>query len=73
MPNTTPDPDDQADDAAGEAASEEEAAREKRAEELYEEAEAEESDPVTRREALEGELEDEGLSDEGEELGEHIE
>jgi len=28
---------------------------------------------VTRREAVEGELEEEGLADEGEELGEHIE
>jgi hypothetical protein len=30
-------------------------------------------DPVTRREAIEGELEDEGLSKEGESLGEHVE
>jgi hypothetical protein len=30
-------------------------------------------DPVTYREALEGELEDEGLSEEGGEIGEHIE
>ncbi|MFO7279968.1 MAG: hypothetical protein C0P77_006130 [Thermoanaerobacterales bacterium] len=44
-----------------------------RAEEIYEEVAAENPDPVTRREAVEGELEEEGLADEGEELGEHIE
>ena len=55
-----PDPDDEA------------TARE-RAEEIYEEVGAENPDPVTRREAVEGELEEEGLSDEGGLLGEHIE
>jgi hypothetical protein len=44
-----------------------------RAEEIYEEVGAENPDPITRREAIEGELEEEGLSDEGSELGEHIE
>ena len=44
-----------------------------RAREIYEEVGAENPDPITRREAVEGELEDEGLSEEGEELGEHIE
>jgi hypothetical protein len=44
-----------------------------RAEEIYEEVGAENPDPVTRREAIEGELEEEGLSDEGGLLGEHIE
>jgi hypothetical protein len=44
-----------------------------RAEEIYEEVGAENPDPITRREAIEGELEEEGLSDEGAELGEHNE
>jgi hypothetical protein len=44
-----------------------------RAEEIYDEVGAENPDPITRREAIEGELEDEGLSDEGGELGEHNE
>jgi hypothetical protein len=44
-----------------------------RAEEIYEEVGAANPDPITRREAIEGELEDEGLSDEGGELGENIE
>jgi hypothetical protein len=44
-----------------------------RAREIYEEVGADDPDPVTRREAVEGELEDEGLSEAGEELGEHIE
>ena len=44
-----------------------------RAEEIYEEVEIENPDPITRREVVEGELEDEGLSDEGAELGEHLE
>ncbi len=44
-----------------------------RAEEIYEEVGTENPDPITRREAIEGELEDEGLSDEGAELGEHDE
>lgn len=44
-----------------------------RAEEIYEEVGADNPDPVTRREAIEGELEEEGLSDEGDTLGEHNE
>ena len=44
-----------------------------RAEEIYDEVGAENPDPITRREAIEGELDEEGLSDEGGELGEHIE
>jgi hypothetical protein len=87
MPNTTPHPDDADDpddttddhgttDTAGtsrDAPGDDEARRQERAEDLYEAAEADETDPITRREALEGELEEEGLSDEGEGLGEHIE
>jgi len=46
--------------------------RKQRAEEIAAEV-RENPDPVTRREAIEGELEDEGLSDEGESLGEHVE
>jgi hypothetical protein len=42
-----------------------------RAEEIYEEVGAENPDPETRREAIEGELEDEGLSEAGGSLGEH--
>jgi hypothetical protein len=45
---------------------------EERAEELAQEAAEENPDPITYREVLEGELEDEGLSDEGREIGEHI-
>jgi hypothetical protein len=45
---------------------------EERAEELAQEAAEENTDPITYREVLEGELEDEGLSDEGREIGEHI-
>lgn len=41
-----------------------EAAREARAEELAEEVVEENPDPITRREALEQALEDEGLEDE---------
>jgi hypothetical protein len=44
-----------------------------RAREIYAEAGGDDPDPVTRREAVEGELEDEGLSEAGEELGEHNE
>ena len=44
--------------------------RRERAEEIYEEVAAENPDLITRREAIEGELEDEGLSGEGSELGE---
>jgi len=47
--------------------------RQERAEAIAEEVAAENPDPVTRREAIEQVLEDEGLSDEGETLGEHIE
>ncbi|HZA79402.1 MAG TPA: hypothetical protein VE623_23745 [Acidimicrobiales bacterium] len=46
---------------------------EERAEEIAEEVAEENPDPVTYREALEGELEDEGLSEEGGQIGEHIE
>ena len=63
------DPSSPTDDAPSEPA---ETPRE-RAEEIYEEVGAENPDPVTRREAIEGELEDEGLSDEGGDLGEHVE
>jgi hypothetical protein len=42
-----------------------------RAEEIAEEVGAENPDPITRREAIELELEDEGLSDEGGTIGEH--
>ena len=45
---------------------------EERAEELAQEAEEENPDPITYREVLEGELEEEGLSEEGGEIGEHI-
>jgi hypothetical protein len=45
---------------------------EERAEELAHEAAEENPDPITYREVLEGELEDEGLSEEGGEIGEHI-
>lgn len=44
---------------------------ERRAERIYHEVGAENPDPVTRREAIEGELEDEGLSEAGRHLGEH--
>jgi len=42
-----------------------------RAMEIAEEVGAENPDPITRREAIELELEDEGLSEEGAEIGEH--
>jgi hypothetical protein len=42
-----------------------------RAEEIVEEVGAENPDPITRREAIELELEDEGLSDEGGTISEH--
>jgi len=45
---------------------------EERAEELAHDAAEENPDPITYREVLEGELEEEGLSDEGSEIGEHI-
>jgi hypothetical protein len=64
---------DEADDADRSESVDDETRREERAEQLYEEAEEADVDPVTRREALELGLEDEGLSGEGEELGEHIE
>lgn len=44
-----------------------------RAEEIYEEVGAENPDPITRREAIEGELEEEGLSEAGGSIGEHNE
>jgi hypothetical protein len=47
--------------------------RHERAEEIAGEVARDNPDPVTRREAIELELEDEGLSEEGESLGEHIE
>ncbi|HEY7070625.1 MAG TPA: hypothetical protein VH479_10940 [Acidimicrobiales bacterium] len=47
--------------------------RHQRAEAIAEEVAAENPDPVTRREAIEQGLEDEGLSEEGEALGEHVE
>ena len=43
----------------------------KRAEEVAEEVGAENPDPITRREAIELELEDEGISEAGEAIGEH--
>jgi hypothetical protein len=46
---------------------------EERAEEIAREVAEENPDPVTYREALEGELEEEGLSEEGGDIGEHIE
>ena len=42
------------------------------AEELAAETAAENPDPVTRREAVEQELSEEGLSDEGARIGQHI-
>jgi hypothetical protein len=45
---------------------------EERAEDLAHEAAEENPDPITYREVLEGELEEEGLSDEGGEIGEHV-
>jgi hypothetical protein len=42
-----------------------------RAERIAEEVAAENRDPITRREAIELELEDEGLSEAGEAIGEH--
>jgi len=47
--------------------------RHERAEAIAEEVARENPDPQTRREAIELGLEDEGLSDEGETLGEHVE
>lgn len=43
----------------------------RKAERIYRDVGAENPDPVTRREAVEGELEDEGLSEAGGHLGEH--
>jgi len=40
---------------------------------IAEDVGAENPDPITRREAIELELEDEGLSEAGETLGEHVE
>ena len=45
----------------------------RRAREVYEEVAADNPDPITRREAVEGELEDEGLSEPGGAIGEHNE
>jgi hypothetical protein len=45
---------------------------EERAEELAHEAAEENPDPITYREVLEGELEEEDLSEEGGEIGEHV-
>jgi hypothetical protein len=45
---------------------------EERAGELAHEAAEENPDPITYREVLEGELDEEGLSEEGSEIGEHI-
>ena len=44
-----------------------------RARKIYDEVGAENPDPITRREAIEGELEDEGLSEAGGAIGEHNE
>jgi hypothetical protein len=44
-----------------------------RAERIARRVGAENPDPVTRREAIELELEDEGLSEAGEALGDHVE
>jgi hypothetical protein len=55
------DPDDESQESA-----------EERVEELAHEAAEENPDPITYREVLEGELEEEGLSDEGGEIGEHV-
>ena len=55
------DPDDESQESA-----------EERAEELAHEAAEENPDPITYREVLEGELEEEDLSEEGGEIGEHI-
>ncbi|HEX6569066.1 MAG TPA: hypothetical protein VF015_07870 [Acidimicrobiales bacterium] len=69
------DPDDEhrrpADDAGERAADDDNDAE--RAERIYEEVGAENPDPITRREAIEGELEDAGLSEAGGALGEHNE
>ncbi|HEX6423127.1 MAG TPA: hypothetical protein VFZ79_06575 [Acidimicrobiales bacterium] len=44
---------------------------EERAERIAREVAADNPDPITRREAIEQELAEEGLSDEGTELGQH--
>jgi len=46
---------------------------EERAEQIAREVTEENPDPITRREAIELELAEEGLSDEGTELGQHNE
>lgn len=48
-------------------------ANEERAEELADEVAEENPDPKTRREAIEQALDAEGLSEEGEDIGQHIE
>ncbi|HKY67601.1 MAG TPA: hypothetical protein VJM49_14565 [Acidimicrobiales bacterium] len=73
MPDPTTDPDGPDDRDVSPEANDSAETPHERAEEIYEEVSAENPDPVTRREAIEGELEQEGLSDEGEELGEHNE
>ena len=70
MPDPTPTPDDPSDGLPPRRPDESDR---ERAEEVYDEVGAENPDPTTRREAVELELEDEGLSDEGGELGEHLE
>ena len=73
MSDPTTDPDDRSERDAGPEAGDAGETPLERAEEIYEEVGAENPDPVTRREAIEGELEDEGLSGEGGVLGEHNE
>lgn len=65
QPDQVPDPDD------GPRSDRDRDSDVERAEEIYDEVAAENPDPITRREAIEGTLEDEGLSDAGGELGEH--
>ena len=70
MPDPTPAPDESSASLPPRRADESD---HERAEEVYEDVGAENPDPTTRREAIELELEDEGLSEEGSELGEHLE
>jgi hypothetical protein len=56
---------------ADRAAGDDHEAEQREAARIYREVGAENPDPVTRREAVEGELEDEGLSEAGGHLGEH--
>lgn len=73
MPEPISDPDGPTDREANPEANDSGETPHERAQEIYDEVSAENPDPVTRREAIEGELEEEGLSDEGAELGEHNE